>query len=277
MAPPAFNDFGADANSLFDDHHGQGKKSYSHAGKMGSGADYALNMSNVDGDNAIEWDFSTNIHGMEVKYDSTNTLSKSLSMSVKQVEGLTAKWDCSFNAASGLNLGSASFNFANDKLNANLTSSVDASPKIDFDAAFDTNWQGHVVGVSGSFDAKSGSMGDIGLAIQQSKGDVQLAWKAANIMNPSLGVGSAFQKTPNNKDFCCYGIMADTTSNTLSVAAATTCCAKNTMRYKLDHTGVMHVAKVQKLNQCMALNLSASLNLKNMSSGHTFGWGLSWE
>jgi len=278
MAPPAFNDFGADCAGLFDDHHGQGKMTYSHAGKMGSGADYKINLSNANGADAVEWDFNTSIHGMEVKYDSANTLSKSLELKVKQVEGLTAKWDCSFNAASGLNLGSVNFNFANDKINANVSSTVDAAPSINFDAAFDTNWEGHVMGINGSFDAKSGAMGDIGFGVQQKKGNYTADWKAANIMNPSMGQGSFFRSLPGNKDFCCYGINIDSVAGNMSLAAATTCCDKNTMRYKLDHTGVMHVAKVQKLNQCMALNLSASLNMKDLAAGgHTFGCGLSWE
>jgi len=50
------------------------------------------------------------------------------------------------------------------------------------------------------------------------------------------------------------------------------------MRYKVDQTGQLEVAKVQKLSQKMALNLSARLNLKDLSAGgHVFGAGLSFE
>jgi len=232
--------------------------------------------SNANGASDVAWDFKTSIHGMSVSYDSSNTLKKSLELNVKQVEGLKATWDCSFNAASGLNLGEANFNFSNDKLNANLGATVDANPDFKFDAAFDTKFEGITAGISTSFS--KGALGDVAFGMHQEKGNVQGHWVADNIMNPSAGVGGIFHKLPNNKDFCCYGVIANTVSGTMSLAAADTCCAKNTMRYRIDHDGMFHVAKAQKLNQSMTLNLSAKMNLKDMSAGgHSFGAGLSWE
>merc|ERR1711974_346309 len=124
MSPPAFNDFGAACNDLFNDHHASDGLSYSHKGKMGSGADYEMNFKNATGAKEVEWDLKTSFGGLDVTYGSDNTISKSFALGVKQVEGLTAKWDCSFNTCSGLNLGSVNFNFANDNINANVSTTV---------------------------------------------------------------------------------------------------------------------------------------------------------
>jgi len=278
MAPPAFNDFGADADSLFNDNHNQGSKSYSHAGKMDCGAGYSFNLSNDNGSKDVNWSLSTDVHNMNVSIDQTNTISKKLNFNVKQVPGLAAEYNCSFNTASGLDLGAINFNFANEKANLNLKSSLSAAPKIDFDAAVDTKILDHVAGVSGSFDVASGKLGDIALGIHRASGNTQCTWKADNIMNPCVGTGSVFVKLPNNKDFCCYGIQMSTGAESkLSLAAATSCC-KNSYSYKLDHDGTFHIAKGSKLSKEMTLNLSSSLNLKNLSNGnHKFGAGLSWE
>jgi hypothetical protein len=278
MAPPAFNDFGADADGLFNDHHSQGSVSYSHKGKMGCGSDFNLNLKNENNSKDIAWDVTANCHNLEVKYDHTNTISKKLNFDVKQVAGLSAEYNCSFNTQAGLDLGDINFNFANEKANINVKSNLSAQPKINFDASLDTKFQDHVVGLSGSFDVASGSMGPVALGINRVMGNTQCSWKADDIMNPCVGTGSLFVKLPENKDFCCYGIQMSTGSDAkLSLAAASSCC-KNDMRYKLDHDGSFHVAKVSKLSQTMSLNLSSTLNLKNLSSGnHKFGAGLSWE
>jgi len=277
MAPPAFGDFGADCASLFNDHHASDGLSYSHKGKMSSGADYELNVKNATGASEVTWDMKLGLPGFDVTYDSTNTISKSLSLGVKQVEGLTTKWDCSFNTASGLNLGTANFNFANDKVNANLSSTVSKSPELNLDAAFQTPC-GAVGGISASFDAASGNLGDVGYGFHCAKGNIQVSFKAADaITGPLNGELGVYHALPGNKDFCCVGIQANTGTGALSVAAATTCCPKNTNRYKLDHNGQFSIARVAKLNQSAALNVSASLNLKDLSAGgHTFGAGLTW-
>jgi len=278
MAPPAFNDFGADCDNLFNEHHNQGSVSYGHKGKMGCGADFAFNMKNETGSKDVTWDITTNCHNMEISYDHANTITKKLSFDVKQVPGLAAEYNCSFNTASGLDLGDINFNYSNEKANINLKSNLSASPKINFDASVDTKFQDHVVGVSGNFDVGSGSMGPVALGVNRAIGNTQCSWKAADITNPCVGSASLFVKLPENKDFCCYGIQMTTGDESkMSLAAASSCC-KNSMRYKLDHDGSFHVAKVSKLSQTMSLNLSSSLNLKNLSSGnHKFGAGLSWE
>jgi hypothetical protein len=278
MAPPAFNDFGADCDNLFNEHHSQGSVSYSHKGKMGCGADYSLNLKNDNGSKDVNWDFTAMCHNMEVSYDHSNTISKKLAFDVKQVPGLAAEYNCSFNTASGLDLGDINFNYSNEKANINIKSNLSASPKINFDASVDTKFQDHVVGVAGRFDAGNGAMGPVALGVHRAMGNTQCSWKADDITNPCVGTGSIFVKTPENKDFCCYGIQVTTGDEAkLSLAAASSCC-KNSMRYKLDHDGSFHVAKVNKLSQTMSLNLSSSLNLKNLSSGnHKFGAGLSWE
>lgn len=278
MAPPAFNDFGADCDNLFNEHHSQGFVSYSHKGKMGCGADYSLNLKNDNGSKDVNWDFTAMCHNMEITYDHSNTISKKLAFDVKQVPGLAAEYNCSFNTASGLDLGDINFNYSNEKANLNIKSNLSASPKINFDASVDTKFQDHVVGVAGSFDVGNGAMGPVALGVHRAIGNTQCSWKADDISNPCVGTGSIFVKTPENKDFCCYGIQVTTGDEAkLSLAAASSCC-KNSMRYKLDHDGSFHVAKVNKLSQTMSLNLSSSLNLKNLSSGnHKFGAGLSWE
>lgn len=278
MAPPAFNDFGADCDNLFNEHHSQGSVSYSHKSKMGCGADYSLNLKNENGSKDVNWDFTAMCHNMEITYDHSNTISKKLAFDVKQVPGLAAEYNCSFNTASGLDLGDINFNYSNEKANLNIKSNLSASPKINFDASVDTKFQDHVVGVAGSFDVGNGAMGPVALGVHRAIGNTQCSWKAADIANPCVGTGSIFVKTPENRDFCCYGIQVTTGAEAkLSLAAASSCC-KNSMRYKLDHDGSFHVAKVNKLSQTMSLNLSSSLNLKNLSSGnHKFGAGLSWE
>jgi len=278
MAPPAFNDFGADCDNLFNEHHNQGNVSYSHKGKMGCGADYSLGLNNESGSKDVTWDFTANCHNMEIKYDHANTISKKLAFDVKQVPGLAAEYNCSFNTQSGLDLGDINFNYSNDKANVNVKSALSASPKINFDASINTNFQNHVVGVAGSFDVASGAAGPVALGINRAVGNTQCSWKADDIANPCVGTASLFVKLPENKDFCCYGVQITTGAEAkMSLAAATTCC-KNTMKYKLDHDGSFHVAKLSKLSSNMSLNLNSSLNLKNLSSGnHKFGAGLSWE
>merc|ERR1712048_750894 len=278
MAPPAFNDFGADADSLFNDNHNQGSKSYSHASKMACGAGYKFNLSNENGSKDVNWSISTDVHNMNVTFDQTNTISKKLNFNVKQVPGLAAEYNCSFNTQSGLDLGDINFNYSNDKANVNIKSAISASPKINFDASVDTNFQNHVVGIAGSFDVASGAAGPVALGINRAVGNTQCSWKADDIANPCVGTASLFVKLPENKDFCCYGVQITTGAEAkMSLAAATTCC-KNTMKYKLDHDGSFHVAKLSKLSANMSLNLNSSLNLKNLSSGnHKFGAGLSWE
>merc|ERR1711879_1102151 len=130
---------------------------------------------------------------------------------------------------------------SNDKVNFNLKSTIDAAPAIDFNAV--TNVKDVSVGVKGSFDVKTSALGAIGWGLHAQKGNVQLSFV-----------------------------------NEMSFGAADTSCDKNTMRYKLDHNGTLQVAKVQKLSMKMALNVSASLNLKDLSAGgHVFGAGLSFE
>merc|ERR1711976_484184 len=158
--------------------------------------------------------------------------------------------------------------------NVNIKSAISASPKINFDASVDTNFQNHVVGIAGSFDVASGAGVPVALGINKAIGHGQCSWIADDITNPCVGTGSLFVKLPENKDFCCYGVQITTGAEAkMSLAAATTCC-KNTMKYKLDHDGSFHVAKLSKLSA----NMSSTLNLKNLSSGnHKFGAGLSWE
>jgi hypothetical protein len=186
--------------------------------------------------------------------------------------------DSLFNTQSGLDLGDINFNYSNDKANVNIKSSLTAAPKINFDASVDTNFQNHVVGIAGSFDVASGASGPVALGKFKLIGNTQCSWKADDITNPCVGTGSLFVKLPENKDFCCYGVQITTGAEAkMSLAAATTCC-KNTMKYKLDHDGSFHIAKLSKLSANMSLNLNSSLNLKNLSSGnHKFGAGLSWE
>lgn len=279
MSPPAFNDFGADCDGLFNDNHNQGTVSYAHKGKMGSGADFEINASNAVGAKEIEWSFKTACHNtMSVTYDHENTISKSINFNIKQVPGLAATYDCSFNAASGLDLGSVNFNYVNDKANVNVKSNISASPKIEFDASIDTGFKNHVVGVSSAFDASNGQLAPVAFGVNQAVGNTQISWKADDISNPCVGTGSVFVKLPENKTFCCYGVQMSTGAEPkLSLAANTTCC-KNSMSYKIDHDGTFHVTKQSKLSKEMALNLSSSLNLKNLNSGnHKFGAGLSWE
>lgn len=278
MSPPAFNDFGADCAGLFNDHHSQGSVSYAHKGKMSSGADYEINASNATGAKEIEWSFKTACHNMDITYNHENTISKSVNFNVKQVPGLAATYNCSFNAASGLDLGNIEFNYGNDKANVNVGANISASPKIDFNASVDTGFKNHVVGISSAFDASNGSMSPVAFGVNRVEGGTQCTWAADDIMNPLVGNLSMYVALPNNKNFCCYGVqMATGAEPKLSLAAASACC-KNQMRYKIDHDGMFHVAKVSKLSKEMSLNLSTSLNLKNLSSGnHKFGAGLSWE
>jgi len=279
MAPPAFNDFGADCENLFNEHHNQGSVSYGHKGKMGCGADYSFALKNETGSKDLTWDVTMGCHDMEITYDHLNTVSKKLAFNVKQVPGLAAEYNCSFNTASGLDLGDLNFNYANEKANVNVKSNLATSPKINFDAAVDTQFHGvGVLGVAGSFDVATAAMGPVALGMQQVVGNTQVSWKADNIMSPCVGSLSAFIKTPANKEFCCVGVQLSTGDNAkMSVAAASSCC-KNSMRYKFDHDGMFHVAKVNKLSATMSLNMSTSLNMKNLSSGnHKFGAGLSWE
>jgi len=276
MAPPAFDDFAGSNNSLFDDHHSSGNLSYKHKGKVASGADYELSASAAHGAANVDWELATNMNGLDVKFDSSNTISKALSLNIKQVEGLTLNWESSFNAASGLDLGNVNANFSNDKLNFNLKSTIDAAPAIDFNAV--TNVKDVSVGVKGSFDVKTSALGAIGWGLHAQKGNVQLSFVNENINTPMSGMLHVYQALPDNKNFCCYGVQANTATGEMSFGAADTCCDKNTMRYKLDHNGTLQVAKVQKLSQKMALNVSASLNLKDLSAGgHVFGAGLSFE
>jgi len=278
MSPPAFNDFGADCAGLFDEHHSQGSVSYGHKGKMSSGADYEINASNANGAKEIEWSFKTNCHNMEITYDHENTISKKINFNVKQVPGLAATYNCSFNAASGLDLGNIEFNYGNDKATVGVSSNISASPKIGFNATVDTGLKNHVVGISSEFDAKNGSMAPIALGLNRVEGNTQCSWVADDIMNPCVGNLSMYVALPNNKDFTCYGIqMATGAEPKLSLAAMTSCC-RSQMKYKIDHDGMFHVAKVSGLSANMSLNLSTSLNLKNLSSGnHKFGAGLSFE
>merc|ERR1712071_624689 len=76
MAPPAFNDFGADCENLFNEHHNQGSVSYGHKGKMCCGADYNFALKNETGSKDLTWDVTANCHNMEIKYDHLNTVSK---------------------------------------------------------------------------------------------------------------------------------------------------------------------------------------------------------
>lgn len=68
MAPPAFNDFGADCENLFTEHHNQGSVSYGHKGKMGCGADYNFALKNETGSKDLTWDVTANCHNMEITY-----------------------------------------------------------------------------------------------------------------------------------------------------------------------------------------------------------------
>jgi len=278
MSPPAFNDFGADCDGLFNDHHNQGSVSYAHKGKVASGGDFEFSASNAVGAKEIEWNISTACHNMNISYDHENTIKKSIDFNIKQVPGLAVNYANSFNTASGMDLGNINFNYGNDKANVNVKSNISTSPKIEFDAAVDTGFQNHVVGISSAFDVSKGSLAPIALGVNRAVGNTQCSWKADDIMNPCVGTGSVFVKLPENKTFCCYGVQMTTGAEAkLSLAAASACC-KNSMRYKLDHDGTFHVAKVSKLSKEMTLNLSTSLNLKNLNSGnHKFGAGLSWE
>lgn len=276
MAPPEFSNFGQDCADLFDNHHASNGLGYKHAGKMACGGDYELNLHNATGEKEVTWDLSATLGACNCTYDSTNTLSKSIEFTVKQVEGLKLKWDCNFNAATGLNLGTIKSNFSNEKINANLTSTLDKSPALDFDAS--VALPVGAVGISGSFDVGQSALGDIAWGLHHSRGNTQVAFKADNVMNPLNGNLSVFNKLPGNKDFCCYGVNANTATGALSLAAATSCSSKNTMRYKLEHTGRLHAAHVQRLNSRAALTLSANLNLKDLAAGgHKFGAGLSFE
>merc|ERR1712173_238843 len=117
-----------------------------------------------------------------------------------------------------------------------------------------------------------------GWGLNANKGNVSVSFLAENVNAPLSGMLHVFQALPDNKDFCCYGVQANTATGEMSFGAASNCCNKNTMRYKVDHTGSLEVAKVQKLSQKMALNISAKLNLKDLAAGgHVFGAGLSFE
>jgi len=273
MAPPSFNDFAGDSASLFDDHHGAGQLKFSQ--KVGN---FDLSASAAHGSSNVDWDLSTSMHGMDIKYDSSSTITKSLDLAIKQVEGLKLNWESSFSCASGLDLGSLSANFSNDNVNLNIKSSLDAAPALEFDVAAACNKLNANVGVKGSFSVKDSALGPIGWGLNANKGNVQVSFLAENVNAPLSGVLHVFQKLPDNKDFCCYGVQANTSTGELAWAAASSCCDKNTMRYKLNHTGELSVAKVTKLNKSAALNLSASLNLKDLSAGgHSFGAGVSFE
>jgi voltage-dependent anion channel protein 3 len=272
--PTAFSDFGAKSEGLFNDRFQAGEHSLTKIGKIGAEAEYELKLTNSIGQDGVDFNFETSSHGHTIKYDGSHTLSHELNFAVKQVKGLQLKFNPSFCHNSGLDLGSASANFENDKLNLNVSAGLSASPNVDFDAS--TSIKDFDFGVKGSFDSSAGSFNGLQFGVHKATDQYEISYINSNLATPLAGACSIF-KMVDNSPFCCVGITGNSDGELAMAAVEGKCCGNQTA-YKLNNEGTLSIAKINKLNANMTLNISAALNAKNFSAGgHTFGLGFTFE
>lgn len=276
--PTAFGDFGAKANGLFTDNHNQGEYSITTSGKIASSdeAGYTLNLKNACGEKPVTWSIESNLKNCKVTLDHENNISKEINLSGlhDKMSGLGLTWKPIFNLKSGINWGTLTTNYSNDKINLNLTTGLSAAPSIDFDVSAVAGSCPVNYGFKGSLNSSFG-LENAQLGIHKDVGGLELSFITDDIANPLNGTFSVYKTLEGNKTFCCYGVQK-TGDGILAIAAASQCC-KNQTSYKLDQTGLFSIAKSHKLNCNATLNLSASTNLANLGAGHKFGVGFSFE
>lgn len=275
MAPTAFNDFQAKANNLFDEHHNAGKNTFAKSGKIGGG-DYTMTLENEHGSSNVSWKMeSTCCKHAGMTIDSDSTIAHDITFNVKQVNGLSLKFNPSFNPTSGLNLGNLNANFENDKINLNLGTDMPGLSSIDYDISADV--KGTNIGMCGAFNLKSGECGGMKFGWNRSGEDFEVSYVNHDLMTPHKGIFSYYKGLKDNH-FCCVGLQGNSVNNTVAIALGEGKCCGNTTRYKLDNNGMFSVANVNSLNKNVKLNLSAVINMKNMKGGgHNFGMGFSFQ
>lgn len=277
--PLEFEDYRKKASDLFDDHHHAGSLSFKNSGKVGNGdATYELNVSNaVGGGQPVEWNVDVSAGSFSMNHDHEGNISKKLDFCVKQVPGLNLSWEPAFNQKSGMSLGSLSTKYTNDKVAANIKMCLGKPDNADFDISL-APFKGHCsdmnLGLKGNLSASG--LGDASYGMNITKGDLEMGFHSNNLTS-QFGTGSIYKFLPGNKNFCCYGVQADTTEGSLALALASGCCS-NSWRYKIDNKGVFSVAKVSKINKQVGLTVSAALNATNLAAGgHNFGMHLNFE
>jgi len=270
--PAAFKDYGALANSLFDDGHDAGLLKSSKTGAFGSGS-YNLELSRDVGTSDLATSFSAEADGLKCDFGKDG-VSFEFGCDVKQVAGLNLNFNPSFNTESGFGFGDLAANYQNKTLNANFKTSLNAQPLLSFDASY--GCKGFGGGFTGEFDSKTGSVQNLGWGFQGFKNDGKyaLSYVSNDIYKPFQGNLSVF-KTLESGPFSAYGVQANTADHKLAVAWKSECCNVET-KYKLDQDGVFSVAQNKKLNGSLAMNISAAFNTKDLGSGHKFGVGLAF-
>jgi len=275
--PTAFGDFGAKANGLFSDNHNQGEYSISKSGKIAnSDSGYTLNLNNAVGEKAVTWNLETSLKNVKMTYDHEGNLNHEINLSNlhDKMSGIGLTWKPIFNQKTGINLGTLSTNYSNDKVNLNVSTGLSKTPAIDFDVSLvagscPVNY-GFKAALNSSFGLENAQMG-----IHKDVDGLEISYISDNISDPMTGTWSAYKNLEGNSSFCCYGIQKSG-DGILAIAAASQCC-KNQTSYKIDQTGLFSIANSQKLNCNATLKLSASTNLANLAAGHKFGVGFSFE
>lgn len=276
--PVPFADFGKACDDLFNDHHQSGLVKFTKSGKVGSaGSTYELaSQSCINGGKPLEWNLKIDGGNFKVEHDHSGAIKKELNFDVKQVAGLSASWKPAFSQANGLDLGNLNINYAHEKAHLALDLALPTPNSADFElsvAPF-TACKAFTLGAKGTLGASGLTNASWGYNLV--KGDVNCTFKSNDLTNLLAGQCSLYQNLPNNKYFSSYGMQTDKSSN-LALAFSTGCCANGT-RFNVNQAGVLNVANVRKINSAASLNVSASVNLANMSEGgHKVGFGLSFE
>jgi len=274
--PVPVADFGKANAELFDDHHHAGSVKYSKKGSFGSGASYELNAStDVNGGKAVEWDLNIDAGMLNIKHDHTGAIEKEVSFNVKQVEGLNIKWTPSFAQSSGFNWGNVNLTHDHAKAHVSLDLGLPVPDSADFAVSVNplAKCSGLNFGLMGNLSASG--LADAKWGMHLNKGNVQLHHESKDLKNLMDGNCDVHVNLPNNKYFTSYGIQKSQT--TLAIAAASGCCSDST-RFKLDHAGLFSIAKNQRINACMSMNVSAAINATKLSEGgHKFGLGFSFN
>lgn len=277
--PIPYVDYAKSCSDLFTDHHQAGSISFTKKGTVGNnGATYELSTnSGITGGKAVEWNLDVDAGNFKLSHDHTGTVSKEFNFDVKQVTGLGLAFKPSFHTATGLNLGTLDLNYNHEKahLAASLALPVPEAADVKLSLAPFSCCKETYVGFQGTVGASGLSNASWGFHCQ--KGNLQASFQSNDLTNFLSGKSSIYQFLPDNKNFCCYGIETDCKSS-IALAAASACCNKATTRFKLDQAGLFSVAKVQRLNKNMTLNVSAALNAANLTgAGHNFGLGFTFE
>lgn len=269
--PAAFADFNSKASALFDDDHHAGDHQFSHTGKVNNDASYEFAASNLGKvGSGIEYNLKVASNNLEINIDHDNNISKEINFSVKQVAGLNFFWKPSF-ATGALDLGSLRANYENDKIHLNVESNLGNPNSADIDMSA-APFKGHLNAINLGFKGtlSTNGLSNASWGFSGNKEGLEMAFHSHGIDKPFTGNGSIFKSVASGP-FSSYGLQCNS-EGMLAVAAQS-----NEYKFKLDNAGEFSIARKQAVNSALAMNLCASANLTNLSAGHKFGCGLSFE